>query len=152
MADEQLKRDPNHQPVMGAVTDDAAKDVVQLRVDPTTKRVKVETGDKRHSQIAPVVANDSDANTTGVKATYTAPAGKTARCVMATLVVNVGTPTVQLRLNRGGTVIVLGSYTAQVREQGPVLLEPADVIDWNVSAAGGASSTIDVSLHIDEEI
>lgn len=41
MANEILKRDDNHVPVSGAITDDVNQEVRQLRVDPTTKRLKV---------------------------------------------------------------------------------------------------------------
>lgn len=37
--DEQIKRDDNRVTVAAAVTDDADLDIIQLRVDPTTKRV-----------------------------------------------------------------------------------------------------------------
>lgn len=42
MADEILKRDPNWVPAAGGVTDNTAKEVAALRVDPITKRLKVE--------------------------------------------------------------------------------------------------------------
>jgi hypothetical protein len=49
MANEVFKRDPNHIPVVAGVTDDASEDTSQLRVDPVTRRLKVdaslETGD-----------------------------------------------------------------------------------------------------------
>lgn len=41
MADEILKRDPNHVTVLAGVTDDVNQDVTMLRVDPTTKRLLV---------------------------------------------------------------------------------------------------------------
>jgi hypothetical protein len=41
MADAVLERDPNHAAVSGGVTDDANKYTEPLRVDPTTKRLKV---------------------------------------------------------------------------------------------------------------
>ena len=40
MADEVLKRDQNRVVVLAGVTDDAAQDIVMLRLDPTTKRLK----------------------------------------------------------------------------------------------------------------
>jgi len=42
MADERLKIDANYWRVMGGVTDDSNQDIVMLRVDPVTKRLKVE--------------------------------------------------------------------------------------------------------------
>ncbi|HHD92284.1 MAG TPA: hypothetical protein ENL06_01500 [Candidatus Portnoybacteria bacterium] len=42
MADERLKIDANYWKVSGAVTDDSNLDIVMLRVDPVTKRLKVE--------------------------------------------------------------------------------------------------------------
>ncbi len=42
MAKEILKRDDNHVPVMGAVTNDAAEDVRQLKVDPLTDELLVQ--------------------------------------------------------------------------------------------------------------
>lgn len=41
MADEILKRDPNHVTVLAGVTDDVNQDVAMLRVDPTSKRLLV---------------------------------------------------------------------------------------------------------------
>lgn len=41
MASEAAPRDPNYQPVVQGVTDDASLDPTSLRVDPTTKRLKV---------------------------------------------------------------------------------------------------------------
>jgi len=43
MADEIIKRDQNRVTVSGAVTDDANTEVKQLRVDPTTLRLKVQS-------------------------------------------------------------------------------------------------------------
>ena len=42
MADERLKIDANYWKVSGAVTDDSNLDIVMLRADPVTKRLKVE--------------------------------------------------------------------------------------------------------------
>jgi hypothetical protein len=42
MANELLKYDENARGVTAAVTDDASTDIVQLRVDPVTKRLKVD--------------------------------------------------------------------------------------------------------------
>lgn len=44
MADTPLKRDPNFQPVMGAVTNDTSKYVQPLLVDPVTGRLLVDVG------------------------------------------------------------------------------------------------------------
>jgi len=41
MANETIKRDDNRVTVLAGVTDDASEDVTMLRVDPTTKRLKV---------------------------------------------------------------------------------------------------------------
>jgi hypothetical protein len=41
MADAVLERDPNHAAVSGGITDDVNKYTEPLRVDPTTKRLKV---------------------------------------------------------------------------------------------------------------
>lgn len=41
MADEVLKRDQNHVTVLAGITDDANEDITMLRVDPTTKRLKI---------------------------------------------------------------------------------------------------------------
>jgi len=41
MADEILKRDENHVPVLGGITDNAAQEIRMLRVDPTTGRLMV---------------------------------------------------------------------------------------------------------------
>lgn len=42
MADEIIQRDANRITVAGGVTDNAAMDVTNLRVDPTSKRLKVD--------------------------------------------------------------------------------------------------------------
>ena len=41
MADERLKRDVNRKTVIAGVTDDALLEIVMLRIDPTTLRLKV---------------------------------------------------------------------------------------------------------------
>jgi hypothetical protein len=41
VADESLRRDDNFKNVIAGVTDDTNKEIVQIRVDPTTKRLKV---------------------------------------------------------------------------------------------------------------
>lgn len=41
MANENLKRDANRVTTVAGVTDDVSLDITQLRVDPTTKRLKV---------------------------------------------------------------------------------------------------------------
>ena len=42
MADEILKRDQNFRTVIAGVTNDAAKDIVQVRMDPSTLRILVD--------------------------------------------------------------------------------------------------------------
>jgi hypothetical protein len=43
MADERLKHDANHFPVVGGLTDDANLDITAIRVNPTTKRLLTES-------------------------------------------------------------------------------------------------------------
>ena len=43
MAKEYFRRDDNYIPVVGGVTDDTTQDTKQLRVDPTTLRLKVDS-------------------------------------------------------------------------------------------------------------
>lgn len=43
MADQRFKRDPNHIPVIGGVTDDASEDTRPLKTDPVTGRLKTNT-------------------------------------------------------------------------------------------------------------
>ena len=43
MAREYMRRDDNYMPVIGGVTDDANLEVKQIRVDPTTLRLKVDS-------------------------------------------------------------------------------------------------------------
>lgn len=43
MADELNKRDGNNIPTIAGLTDDASKDIAVLRLDPTSKRLKVDS-------------------------------------------------------------------------------------------------------------
>jgi hypothetical protein len=61
MADEVFKRDPNHIPVVAGVTDDASLETSQLRVDPVTRRLKVDASMSSDIEIGAVeIKNNTD--------------------------------------------------------------------------------------------
>ena len=66
MADEINKRDANAIPVTSAVTDNAAKEVVQLRVDPVTNRLKVDASMSSDIEIGAVEIKDGATDTRAV--------------------------------------------------------------------------------------
>lgn len=59
MANEVLKRDGNRRNVMGAVTNDSALEIVQLRVDPITKRLLVDTAVDLGADIIDLTTRDA---------------------------------------------------------------------------------------------
>lgn len=86
---------------------------------------------------------------TGVKLTYTVPAGKQARVWDVSVANFTLGPTVQARITVGGVTIVLQSGTAAFDFAGAAFLNAADTCDVNVSALVGASS-FDAGIHVEE--
>lgn len=87
--------------------------------------------------------------TTGVKLSYTVPAGKQARLGDVSVANFTLGPTVQARATIGGVTIVLQSGTAAFEYNGVVFGNAGDVFDVNVSALVGASS-FDAGIHVEE--
>ena len=89
-------------------------------------------------------------DSTGVKLSYTVPAGKTARLLSAGWFNNSGTPTVRLEIVRGAATIIQRQDTTSYREAIETALQAGDTIQFNVTVAGAASSTADAQLSIIE--
>jgi hypothetical protein len=115
-------------------------------VGPNTKRRALLIG-------APIptdtpVVNDStltsgaDTSTTGVKSSYTVPAGVQATLLSATMNETTGTTVVaQLQIHRGATVIALQIFTKVGVYSAPADLQAGDIIEWNVTTAVALSVT-----------
>lgn len=89
--------------------------------------------------------------TTGVKASYTVPAGLQATLDSATFVETTGTTVVSaLQVVRGATTYTLASYTTAGAYTGKFPLQPGDKIQWNVTTAIAASvSDYTISVALD---
>lgn len=100
---------------------------------------------KRITGPAPVAA--ADTSTTGVKLTYTCPAGKFGT-VKATSRQITGTATIQLRRTRGGVTIVFATTaTVGATIDRELHVIAGDVIDFNVSAAVAGTADLDISAE-----
>lgn len=86
---------------------------------------------------------------TGVKDSYTVPAGKTARFTGATAGPVGAGVTLQLQLVRAASTLVLDSITAAKVENFTLELQAADTIQWNCTVAVAATSC-DLTLGIQE--
>jgi len=94
-----------------------------------------------------------DASTTGVKATYTVPAGKTWTVRYYALVEIVTAATLTLRLTVGGkAVIVESKATDTVRRECFIPLKAADTIVLEVESSGGGSEDWDTAVCIEETV
>ena len=86
--------------------------------------------------------------TTGIKATYTVPAGVQAELTSATFAETALTGAVSaLQIVRGGVTYTLASYTTLGQFGGPVPLQSGDVVQWNVTTLV-AVSTADYSINV----
>lgn len=99
-----------------------------------------------------VIADNAATDAVGVKATYTAPAGTTARVLSISFFNNSGTPTVQVQVVRGGATIVIRQEAVTFLDTTPIVLQAGDRLDINVTAAAALTSTADISISIDERI
>lgn len=97
---------------------------------------------------AKAIATDS----TGIKLSYTVPAGKAAEVVDATWRNITGNPTVVLQVDRGGGLEIgmETSATGDIHATGVLILEAGDSVQWNVRIAAVATSTADASFSIRE--
>lgn len=95
------------------------------------------------------VVDGVDTTTTGVKLSYTVPAGGSAKLLSASWFNNAGTPTVKLQILRGAATIVLRQDAASFRESIPTTLLDGDVVQLNVTV-GGTTSNADAQLSIEE--
>ena len=98
--------------------------------------------------IESVIGDELAAGTTGVKLSYTAPATGAAAVVGVFVFYNSGTPTIQLRVTKGGVTALLRQDTASYREVTPIHLEGGDTLDLNVSAT--AAVTFDAFFSVEE--
>jgi hypothetical protein len=98
-----------------------------------------------------VVAGAVDTSTTGVKASYTVPAGQQAVLLSATFIETTGTGVVaNVQVVRGATTYNLASYTTAGYFGGFALLA-GDVVQWNVTTAVAASvSDFTLSVGLDQ--
>jgi hypothetical protein len=86
--------------------------------------------------------------TTGVKASYTVPAGVQAELESATVFSDAVAGVVSaLQLVRAATTFNLASYTTNGQFLGPVPLQAGDVIQWNCTTSQ-AVSTSDYSINV----
>lgn len=86
----------------------------------------------------------------GTKATYTVPAGLTARLVGVSLTASAAPGTLELRLTRGATVITLGVFTAAALQELDIPLLAADVVTWQQTVAAGAGVTGDLTISVNK--
>lgn len=110
MADERLKPDVNNAHVSGGVTNDASLEIVQFRIDPTTKRLLVD----------PVSGYSYGRMSTATTTTFKSGAG-----FFHTLNVNraiaTGTITIYDNTVASGTIIALITFGAAVLSDPPLL-------------------------------
>jgi hypothetical protein len=93
----------------------------------------------------------ADTSTTGVKSTYTVPAGVQAVLTSATMFGTTGsTQVAALQLVRGATTVNLFSATGAGTWTGVVPLQTGDVINWRCTTAVGASVT-DFSINVQRD-
>ena len=95
------------------------------------------------------IAAAASTATTGVKLSYTVPAGKTARLTGASAGTVGAGVTLQLQLVRAASTLVLDSITASKVETLTIELQAGDVIQWNCTVAV-AATTADLTLGIQE--
>lgn len=99
-----------------------------------------------------VIAHAVDTSTTGVKLSYTVPAGQSAVMTSAYMNETTGTTVIAtLELKRGATVLGLQAITKNGVINGPIPLQAGDIIQWDVTFAVAASITefaIGVSLDV----
>jgi hypothetical protein len=94
-------------------------------------------------QSSPAVADNAAIDSTGVKLTYTAPSTRRAVALSAGVVINSGSPTIQLRATIGGTTVLLDVTTASTIDTILLHLDPGDSVDWRVETAAAGGSTAD---------
>lgn len=93
----------------------------------------------------------ADTSTTGVKSSYTVPAGVQATLRAATMDETMGTTVVAaLQIHRGATVIALARFTKVGQWTAPVPLQAGDIVEWNVVTAVALSVT-DFTIFVDRE-
>lgn len=95
------------------------------------------------------IADSAATDTVGQKLAYTVPAGARAVFHYAGFLNNLGSPTVNLNLIRGGAQITLASGTAQ-RWVMDVPLQAGDTIELNVIVAAAAGSSSDFIIAVTE--
>ena len=99
-----------------------------------------------------VVADDSDTSGVGTLLTYTAPTGRRSRVRYIALTIGSGNPTVELRVTRGGTTVVLRTDTASYEASVDIALDAGDTVQLVVTAGGGIGSQCDAIISgYDEE-
>jgi hypothetical protein len=87
--------------------------------------------------------------TTGVKLTYTAPAGSAGKLQGASVFPTAGAATVQVLLRLSGTTIIVAQATTAIAFSVPHNLNPGDQVQVNVSVLD-AASVFDACISVDE--
>lgn len=91
-----------------------------------------------------------DLATTGVKQTYTVPAGRRAKFIGASQSLTGGVaPIIALQLIVGGVTVQMQRLTAQGAIVVPAWLAAADVVRWNVIVLG-AAGVGDLTITVEE--
>lgn len=107
-------------------------------------------GTEENGSPVKVVVNDANTATTGVKASYTVPAGKTAILNAATAFATAGTTQVlQLQIVTGGLTITLLQAAPSATSNIDFTLSAGDVVQWNCTAAV-AATTEDLLIAVTE--
>lgn len=98
---------------------------------------------------ATVIADGVATDTTGVKLSYTVPAGKTARVTGVSWFNTSGTPTVQLQLVRSAATIVIRQDVDSFTAAPGLRLQAGDTIQLAVTVLAVAG-TADASISVEE--
>lgn len=97
------------------------------------------------------LAQATSTASTGVKLSFTVPAGSQGTLTEAFVSAQTGTPgTVAIQIVRGGTTVTLASGTTALTVTGPIYLKAGDVVQINVTAAGTASAA-DMMISVEQD-
>lgn len=96
-----------------------------------------------------ILAQGVAISTTGVKLSYTVPAGSTGRLTGWSYFSSTGTATIVVSVVRGGTTVILQAAGSSLAVTTNVPLSGGDTVTMSVSTAGGAGQTGDFQLGIE---
>jgi hypothetical protein len=151
MADEILKRDENHEPVMGAVTDDSSQFIKMLRIDDATKGLMVSVVGGGGTGTVTSISGSTGILLTPDPITTTGSVGLATNIApIATL----GVANQQIRVNAGATaleyftpsaggdVITIGTTTVANGNTTRILYNNAGVVGEYVTTSAATASAV----------